>query len=113
MQVLAFGQTQELMNRNVIKNIQSESEIGGSSKRSETIRDNPHNQRNLKIFKECQDSAQCIIWWINRALAFIKQAGLSPTLIHHEPLGLPKRFQEKVDLLLNSEEYWSMDTSDD
>ena len=47
-----------------------------------------------------------------RALAFTKQAGLSPTLIHHEPLGLPTRFQEKVDLLLNSEEYWSMDTSD-
>ena len=33
---------------------------------------NMDDQKNLRIFRECQDSAQCIIWWINRALAYIK-----------------------------------------
>lgn len=73
MQILAFGKTQELMNKNIRRvgagDDVSASDLGYS--RRSTILEDPHDQKYLRIFKECQDSAQCIIWWINRALAYI------------------------------------------
>ena len=59
MQILAFGKTQELVNRNIRKggggDDQSASDLGFS--RRSTILADPHDQKNLRIFKECQDSA--------------------------------------------------------
>ena len=71
MKILAFGKTQELMNKKVVK--RGGDDVSDSQlSRQSTILEDPHDQKALKIFKECQDSAHCIIWWINRALAFIK-----------------------------------------
>ena len=75
MKILAYGKTQQLINNKVVNGGKDKDNMSAldeeTSKRSTVLAD-PHDQKNLKIFKECQDSAQCIIWWINRALAYLE-----------------------------------------
>ena len=47
------------------------------------------------------------------AFRFCERAKLSPTLIHHEPLKLPRRFQLQFDQALTSDEYWCAGDGDD
>lgn len=60
MKILAYGRAQQLINNrvaNASKDRDSASVLDEQTSKRSTVLDDPHDQKNLKIFKECQDSA--------------------------------------------------------